>query len=298
MKPAAFSYHAPDSVDTAVATLAQHADDAKVIAGGQSLVPILAMRMSAFGHLVDIGRIDSLTGIDRTAEGLSIGAMTTQATVQRSADVAAVAPLLARATAFIGHFQIRNRGTIGGSLAHADPAAEYPAVARTLGAELELTGPNGSRRVAADDFFLGTWMTAAEPDEILTAVHFPAWQGKTGFAVREFARRHGDFALAGVTCGVQVEGDTIGRLAIGLFGVGSTPERASAAEQAATGASVDDLDLDDLAATAVVDLDPAADLHAGAEHRKRIATALVREAVSAAVDEARQGSQREGANNV
>ncbi len=231
MKPAPFEYHAPATVDEAVALLAELGDEAKVLAGGQSLIPMLALRLAVFEHLVDIGRIDGLRGIERRGDAMWVGAATTDATVERSADVAADVPLLARATPFVGHFQIRSRGTVGGSIAHADPAAEYPAVALTLDATVEALSPRGTRTIPAAELFDGLWSTAMEPDEVLVGVSFPVWGERSGFAVEELARRHGDFAIAGATIGVELDGDDrIERCAIGLIGLGSTPERAAAAE--------------------------------------------------------------------
>ncbi len=199
MKPAPFEYHAPETVDDVLGLLAEHGDEAKVLAGGQSLVPMLALRLTRFEHLVDLNRVPELAGFARDNGTLVVRAGTRQRVMERAPEIAAAVPLLAQATPLIGHFQIRNRGTVGGSLAHADPASEYPAVAVALGAELELAGPGGARRrVAADDFFVGTWTTAAEPDELLVAARFPVWPGSSGFAIEEVARRHGDFALAGV----------------------------------------------------------------------------------------------------
>ena len=169
MKPAPFEYHVPATAAEAAGLLAELGDEAKVLAGGQSLIPMLALRLAVFDHLVDIGRIDELKGIERRNGSLRIGAGTTQATVGASAEVAAAVPLLARATPFIGHFQIRNRGTLGGSIAHADPAAEYPAVALALDATMEVVSPRGAADIAARDFFDGLWSTTMAPDELLVA---------------------------------------------------------------------------------------------------------------------------------
>nr|WP_262403231.1 FAD binding domain-containing protein [Actinomadura sp. CNU-125] len=187
MKPAAFDYHAPTDAGEAVALLSDLGEDAKIIAGGQSLVPMLALRLSVPEHLVDLRRIGGLRGIERRDGVLRIGACTTQAMIERSAEVARDVPLLARATPLIGHFQIRNRGTIGGSLAHADAAAEYPAVALALGARIHARSPRGERTVPADEFFTGMWTTELAEDELLTAVDFPVRDGRGGFAVEEFA---------------------------------------------------------------------------------------------------------------
>ena len=200
MKPAPFEYHAPDTVSDAAALLREFGDEAKVLAGGQSLVPIMALRLAQFDHVVDLNRVAELQGIERQNGTLRVGAMTRQAVIEGDATVADAVPLMARATPFIGHFQIRNRGTLGGSLAHADPAAEYPAVALTLDAEFDVANASGSRTVTASEFFVSTFMTALEADDVLTAVRFPVWNGRCGFAVEEVARRFGDFALTGAAC--------------------------------------------------------------------------------------------------
>src|SRR5207244_2730932 len=228
------------STDEAVALLAELGDGAKVLAGGQSLIPMLSLRLAYFDHLVDVGRIPELKGIHREADALIVRAGTVDAAIERDADVMAAVPLLGRATPFIGHFQIRNRGTVGGSIAHADPAAEYPAVAVTLDAEIEATSSRGTRRIPAREFFRGFWSTDLDADELLVGVRFPGWTGRCGFAVREFARRHGDFAIAGAVVAVQLDGDDrIERCAIGLLGLGPTPLRATVAEEEACGQKAD-----------------------------------------------------------
>ena len=291
MKPAAFEYHAPTTAAEAVRLLAELGDEAKLLAGGQSLIPMLALRLAVFEHLVDIGRVDELAGIERRNGALWIGAGTTEADVERSADVAAAAPLLARATPLIGHFQIRNRGTVGGSIAHADPAAEYPAVALALDAEMEVLSPSGTRTIPASEFFTGLWSTGLEPDELLTGVRYPVWTGRCGFAVEEVARRHGDFAVAGAVVGVGLDGDDrVARCAIGLIGLGSSPVRATGAEAAATGATVTDVDPDELGRAALAGLDEIpSDLHGSAGYRRRVGAAMVARAWVAATTEARHG---------
>src|SRR5947207_4271287 len=202
MKPAPFAYHAPASAHEAVTLLHELGDGAKVIAGGQSLVPMLALRLAQFDHLVDIGRIDELRGVTRVNGSLEVRAGTRDAAIEHDPVVAASVPLLALVTPMIGHFQIRTRGTVGGSLAHADPAAEYPAVATALDATMHLVSVRGERAVAASAFFDGLWSTSMQPDEVLAAVRFPVWDGRCGFGAAEFARRHGDFAIAGAVAGV------------------------------------------------------------------------------------------------
>jgi aerobic carbon-monoxide dehydrogenase medium subunit len=289
VKPAPFDYHAPTTLDDAVGLLREHGDDAKLLAGGQSLVPILAMRLARFDALVDLRRVDALRGIQRSNGDVSVGAMTTQATIERDPTIAAHVPLLAKATRLIGHFQIRNRGTVGGSIAHADPAAELPAVTLALDAALDVAGPDGMRTVRAADFFVSTFMTALEPADVLTAIRFPVWGAGSGFAVEEVARRYGDFALAGVACAVQVESGNVGRVAIAMFGMGSTPVRAATAEAAAVGTPVDALDVDELGRVAVQDLDPPSDIHASRAYRHRVGAVLVGRALRRAVEEANGG---------
>jgi carbon-monoxide dehydrogenase medium subunit len=290
VKPAPFEYHAPTTADEAVSMLADLGDTAKVIAGGQSLVPMLALRLAVFEDLVDLGRVEELRGIERSNGSVRIGAMTTQADVERAAAVATAVPLLARATPLIGHFQIRNRGTVGGSIAHADPAAEYPAVALALDAEFEVLSTTSRRTVPATDFFTGMWTTAVGDDELLTAVTFPVWTGRCGFAIHEFARRHGDFAIAGAAVALELgDDDRVRRCNIALLGLGSTPERARAAEAALRGTAVDDVDVGEVGRLAVSTLDSVpSDLHGSAAYRRRVGAAMVARAWGAASEEARR----------
>jgi len=291
VKPAPFEYHTPTTAEEVVGLLAELGDGAKLLAGGQSLVPILALRLSAFDHLVDLRRVESLRGISRSNGSVRIGATTTQATVERSAEVVSSVPLLAQATPFIGHFQIRNRGTVGGSLAHADPAAEYPAVAVALDAELEVLSAKGSRTVAAVDFFEGLWTTAVGEDELLTAATFPVWGGRCGFAVEELARRHGDFAVAGACVGVGLDAaGNVERCAISTFGLGPKPLRASATEASATGVSAADVAADELGRAAVGALeDVPSDVHGSSDYRRHVGAVMVARAWQRAVEEAGRG---------
>jgi aerobic carbon-monoxide dehydrogenase medium subunit len=290
MKPAPFSYHRPDTLAEAVGTLAAFGDEAKVLAGGQSLVPVMALRLGRFGHIVDLGRVSALTYVRDGGGSVTVGAMTTHAAAGRD-PLAGSVPLLARAIPFIGHFQIRNRGTVGGSCAHADPAAEIPAVAVTLDAEMEAAGPERTRRIPAAEFFASTYTTTLEPDEVLTALRFPVWPGRTGSAIREFARRSGDFALAGALCAVTLDaGGRIERAAIGLLGLGSVPVRALQAEQAITGAVPGDLDMTEVGLLAVADTDPPDDVHATSAYRRRVGAAMASQALTAAVAEAQGGT--------
>ena len=282
MKPTRFHYHAPTTLAEAVGLLSDYGDEAKVLAGGQSLVPMLSLRLAGFGHLIDLNRVSGISDIARSNGHLRIGAMTRQAVAEYSTDVATHSPLVARALPHIGHFQIRNRGTVGGSIAHADPASELPAVALALDAVIEATGSSGTRRLAAEDFFVSTWETALADGEILSAVEFPVWIGRCGWAVEEISRRHGDFALVGTTVGVQVTGSAVTRAGIALFGVAGTPVRARAAEAALLAGA----DAAEAGRVATNELHPSDDIHASGSYRKQVAAVVVRRAILKAIQEA------------
>jgi aerobic carbon-monoxide dehydrogenase medium subunit len=252
---------------------------------------MLALRLAVFDHLVDVGRIADLKGVERRDDALWIGAGTTEAAVGASAEVASSVPLLAKATPFIGHFQIRNRGTMGGSIAHADPAAEYPAVALALDASMEVVSSRGRRTIAARDFFDGLWSTSMETDELLAGVSYPIWGGRSGFAVEEFARRHGDFALAGAAVAIELDGDDrVRRCALALIGMGSTPERALSTEAQLAAQPVTEIDSEEVGRSAVAGLEAVpSDLHGSADYRRRLGAAMVERAWKAASAEARHG---------
>lgn len=288
MKPSKFDYHAPTTVGEAADLLHELGDEAKVLAGGQSLVPLLALRLAAYEHLVDIGRIDELRALERNDGHVWVGAAVTDAAVEASSELAAAVPLLARVTPLIGHWQIRNRGTLGGSIAHADPAAEYPAVALALDATLEAVSVRGRRSIAAADFFEGLWSTGLEDDELLVGVRFPVWSGRCGYAVEELARRHGDFAIAGAVVAVQLGADDrVERCAIGLIGLGSTPLRAAAAEAAATGNPASAVEPAEVGRLATADLENVpADLQGSAAYRVRVGAEMVARAWASACAEA------------
>ena len=287
MKPAPFDYYAPTSVADAVALLADLQDEAKVLAGGQSLVPLLALRLTVVGHLIDLNRVDGLHDIDHRPGSVVVGAMVRHGALSDDDKLRSSVPLLARAAPYIGHFQIRNRGTLGGSLAHADPAAELPAVAVALNAMVNVRGDAGARHVPASEFFSSIFTTTLEADEIIESVEFPVWSGRTGFSVQELARRAGDFAIAGVACGVCLADDgTVEHAAFGLFGLGPTPLEPEAAVQAVHGCRPDDLDVREIGALAVHDLDPPDDIHATGAVRRRVGAVLVARALTEAIAEA------------
>jgi carbon-monoxide dehydrogenase medium subunit len=293
MKAAAFDYHRPGSADEAVGMLAEFGDEAKVLAGGQSLVPVMAMRLGRPEHIIDVNRLGELNGLTVRDGTVRLGALTRHRALERDEAIGNAAPLLARAAPFIGHVPIRNRGTLGGSLAHADPAAELPAVAVALDAVIEARSVRGTRRIPAADFFVSAFMTALEPDELVTAVHLPAWGPGCGFAVAEFARRHGDFAIAGAACGVRVDGGRVTRAAVGLIGMGSVPVRARAAEEALTGASAAEADLEAIATDAVAALEPPSDVHGSARYRRRVGAHMIARALGLALEDT--GRALEGA---
>jgi aerobic carbon-monoxide dehydrogenase medium subunit len=291
VKAAGFEYHRPETTAGAIELLEAHGDAAKALAGGQSLVPMLTLRLARFEHLVDLNRIPELRGVHRDNGEVRIGAMTRQATIERDPGLATEVPLLARSTPLIGHFQIRNRGTIGGSLAHADPAAEYPAVAAALDARLEVEGPGGSTRlVAAEDFFRSTWTTSLASEELLTAVRFPVWGGRCGFAVEELARRYGDFAVVGTACAVCVQDGRVVKAGLSMFGVGEKPVRLHQGEAALVDAgsrAYENGTLREICGHAVDHLDPPGDVHASKGYRKRVASVVLARALERALTEAR-----------
>ena len=279
MKPARFDYLAAASVEEAVAALATHGDDAVVLAGGQSLVPLLTVRLARPAVVVDINRVAGLAGIEANGV-LTVGALVRQAAALRSHELAGRAPLLAAALGHIGHVATRSRGTIGGSVAHADPAAELPATLLALDATVVLRGPDGERYVAAADFFQGPFTTARRHAELLTAVRIPALPAGAVHGFHEITRRQGDFALAGAAVVVAPGGAAVpgGHVRVALFGVAPCAFRAAAAEAAlaagAPGAEV--------AALAAAAADPQGDIHATAAYRREAARVCVLRALAAA----------------
>jgi aerobic carbon-monoxide dehydrogenase medium subunit len=285
VKPPPFRYTVPRSVAEAVDLLVQHADEEpRVLAGGQSLVPLMNFRLAQPGHLVDLRGVGELAGIRVEDDAVVLGAMTRQAAVEDSPEVAVAAPVLAEAIGFVGHRPIRNSGTVGGNIAHADPAAELPLVALALDAELVATGPGGTRRIPAAEFFRGPFTTELDPDEILTEVRLRRREG--GHAFVEFARAHGNFAIVAVAAVVEVVEGLIGRASIALGGVGPTAVRATAAEQDLTGMAVGHVDLAAVAEAAVAGLAPADDVHASAVTRTDLARVHVRRALELSLSRA------------
>jgi len=266
MKPAAFEYVCPHSLEEAVEALAKGGADAKLLAGGQSLIPLLNFRLARPSLLVDLNRVAELAYVAERDGGVAIGAMTRQGSIERNTMLASQQPLLAEAIGWVGHTAIRSRGTFGGSLAHADPAAELPAVAVCLDAQLTIVGPKGRRIVSAEDFFVGYLTTVLEPDEILETGWLPPVAPKTAQAWLEFARRHGDFALAGVAVSLSLDNEVVSDARIVLTGVGGMPVRAREAETLLVGGTVPERA--PAAADAVrTSIEPEADIHATKEYR-------------------------------
>jgi aerobic carbon-monoxide dehydrogenase medium subunit len=287
VKPPAFEYVVVASTEEAVAQLAAHGDDARILAGGQSLMPILNMRLATPGRLVDLNRVGTLSYIVERPGGVAIGAMTRQRTAERSELVATAVPLLAEALPWVGHSAIRNRGTIGGSLAHADPAAELPAVAVCLDARFTVRGEAGERTLAAREFFRGYLTTALAPTELLAEVWFPSALPGSGAAWIEFARRHGDYALAGVAAVVTLEGSTVRRASLAVTGVDGVPVRAVDAERLLIGAPLSAESMAAAAESVRRTLEPHDDIHATAAYRRHLAGILTVRALTRAGDRAR-----------
>jgi len=291
MKLPSVEYEAPGTVAEAAGLLAEHQDEASVLAGGQSLIPLLALRLARPALLIDVNGVAGLSGMSRVNGWLAVGATTREYQAEESDEVARSVPLLAAALPLIGHEAIRNRGTIGGSLAHADPAAELPAVALALDAELVVRSTSETRAVTAADWFQGYLATARRPDEILTEVRFPVAPPGTGAAFHEVARRHGDFAIVGLAAQLTLKDDVISDARLAFSGVADVPARARDAEDLLKGQRPSQELFEEAARLAAASLDPPADLHGSSEYRKRVAAALVRRGLRAAADNAKQNAQ-------
>ena len=274
MKPAPFDYVAPTTVEEACAILAEAGGGATVLAGGQTLMPLLNLRMSQPFILVDINRIAELKGIARGDGGIRIGPATRQCEVIDSDLLARELPVLVQAVRHVGHHHTRNRGTVGGSIALGEPAAELPATATALGATIAVQSARGARRIAIDEFYLGPYMTVLEPDELVTGITFPDWPAGHVTLFRELAQRPGDFALSGLVGALAVEDGAITRAGIAWFGMGPTPMRARAAEQALLGQALAGVDPAAVAEAAVGDTAPFDDHHASAEYRRTVGRRL------------------------
>ena len=300
MKPAPFDYAAPETIEETLALLGEYGADAKLLAGGQSLMPLLNMRLARPSVLIDLNRVSALDYVKVSDGEVRIGALTRQRTAERSLVVAKHLPLMTDALRWVGHAQIRNRGTIGGSLAHADPSAELPAVAAALGATFVVAGQGGMRLLLPEEFFVGYLTTAIAPAEVLTEIRFPKMAADAACAFVEVARRHGDFALVGAAAVVHPAGAGTGAgrfhdVRLVFTGVGPTPVRIREAEAALEGQKFEERLLADVARLVAGRLDPESDIQASAEYRKHVAGVLARRALLAAA--LRAGPQQAGGHS-
>lgn len=288
MIPGRCEYHAPASLPEALSMLGQFGEEAKVLAGGHSLIPMMKMRFAEPAHLIDLNRIDDLRGV-READGIIyIGAMTRENDLIASEILRERCPLLPEAARNIADPQVRNCGTIGGDIAHGDPANDHPALMLALGASFVLNGANGERIVPADEFFLGTYWTALEDEEILTEIRIPAFAPHTGYAYHKLKRKQGDWATAGAVAVLQLEQGRCKRAGIGLTNVGPTALRAAAAEELLTGQVVDDALIERAAQQAMAICEPAEDLRGDVEYKTQMAGEMTRRAIRQALERAKE----------
>ena len=288
MKPAPFEYFDPRTADEAVALLTTHGDDAKILAGGQSLVPMLALRLARPTVVVDVNRVSGLDGIAQQGPALAVGALVRQRALERWA--AERVPLLATALGHVGHAPIRARGTVGGSIAHADPASELPALLLCLDGVVVARSARGTRTIAARDFFQGPLMTALAADELVTETRWTVPPAPAGWGFREMARRHGDFALVGVTVALTLGRGAIAEARVALFGASATPVRADAVERALRGQPPTEAVIGDAARLATAGVDAVSDLHAPASYRASVARTLTARALADAVARAKDAA--------
>ena len=286
MKLPHFQYEAPVTVAEAVSLLAEHQDRASVLAGGQSLIPLLALRLARPAVLIDINGLRELSGVSASNGWVAVGAMTREYVAEDSKAIADSVPLLAAALPLIGHEAIRSRGTIGGSLAHADPAAELPAVARAIDAEFVVRGQSGERVIPAAEWFDGYLTTSRRADELLVEVRFPAAAPGTGVAFQEVARRHGDFAIVGLATSLTVSDGVISDARLAFAGISDVPVRAAEAAELLVGETPSTDLFEEAARLATADIEPPADLHGSSEYRRKVAATLVRRGLQAAADNA------------
>lgn len=290
MIPQEFEYFAPKSLEEAFELLARHGEEAKLLAGGHSLLPLMKLRLAAPAALIDLGKIPGLGGIREEGDQILIGAMTTHAEVERSELLRRRAPLLPETAAEIGDVQVRNRGTVGGALAHADPAADYPAALLVLEAELTLASRNGTRTVATKDFLVDMLTTALQPGEILTEIRFATDGAGTGSAYLKLHQPASGFAIVGVAARIELEdGKRCREVRVGVTGVAPKAYRATAVEEALTGQALDSKHIAQAATKAAVGVEPLSDLHASARYRTAMAEVFTRRALTEAIQRARRG---------
>ncbi len=288
MIPRPFEYHAPSSTADAVALLSTYGADAKLLAGGHSLLPMMKLRFAEAGHLIDLGRIAELRGIRRDGDEIRIGAMTSENDLIWSVLLNEYCPLLVEAARLISDPQVRYKGTIGGDISHGDPGNDHPAVMMCLGASFVLRGPSGERVVPAETYFLGTYSTAIEPDEILTEIRIPVPAAGTGWSYAKLKRKTGDFATAATAVLLQLSGDTVQNVSITLTNLGATALRAAAAEQHLRGSSFDEAAVSEAAQLAMSICEPVEDLRGNVEYKIAMAGEMTRRALHAAAKRAKR----------
>jgi carbon-monoxide dehydrogenase medium subunit len=282
MKLPPFEYACPATLNEAVALLASHDGEAKALAGGQSLMPMMAFRMARPTLLVDLRKLKDLRQIKIGADGVRLGALARWRDILDDKRLDAAHPLLKAAVSHVAHYQIRNRGTVGGSIAHADPAAEMPGICQTCDAVITAVGKGGSRTIKANDFFQGALITALEPDEIITEIHLPAWPAARRWGFQEFARRRGDFAMSGVALYYDLDGGKAANAHVGVIGVGDRQKRLPKAEAALNGNAVNEALAVKVGEAASGDVEPQDDIHASAAYRRSLTGTLTERAVLAA----------------
>ena len=285
MYPAQFDYHSPASVQEAITLLGRLKDDAKLLAGGHSLIPMMKLRLAQPKHLIDLRKVPGLSGIKEDAGGIAIGALTTHYAVESSSLLKQKCPLLIETAGTIGDPQVRNMGTIGGSLAHADPAADYPAAVIALGADLVAEGPKGKRTIRVDDFFKGLLTTALQPDEILVEIRIPSWPAGTGMAYMKFPHPASRFAVVGVAAVVTADGKRVG---VGITGAGTMAVRAKGVEPALAGKTLDGVTIKGAAEKAPDGVDVQADLQGSVEYKTHLLKVYCRRALEAALSRAKK----------
>ncbi len=290
MIPAAFDYQAPKTLEEALRLYERHGDEAKVLAGGHSLLPLMKLRLAQPRYIIDIGRLHGMDYIREENGTIAIGALTTHAEIESSELLREKCPLLAETAGHIGDVQVRNRGTIGGSLAHADPAADYPAAILALDAEMVVANAGGTRTIAARDFFVDMLTTALRPGEILSQVRVPVLAPRVGTAYAKLHQPASGFAVVGAAARVTMAGDTIEDVALGITGLGPKATRATAAEKALRGKKTSAQLLSEAARRAADGIDPLADIHASAEYRREMATVFARRALERAVERAQSAT--------
>jgi carbon-monoxide dehydrogenase medium subunit len=284
--PAAFDYHTASTVDEAIALLQQYGDEAKVLAGGHSLIPAMKLRLSQPGHLIDIGRIQGLSYIHEDGGVIAIGALTTYTTLERSDLLHSKLPVIPECASLIADQQVRNRGTIGGSIAHSDPASDMPGVVLALKAEIVLQGASGSRTVKADDFFVGTFATALEADEIVTELRFTLPPARTGAAYEKLANKASHYAVAGCAAVISLDGNTCTSASVVITGAAMQTTRASAVEAALVGKTLDDATVAEAASHAADGLELVSDIHGSKEYRSQMSAVIARRAIQHAIERA------------